>query len=407
MVAGVRDALVAAVLLCGALAGCATNQATTAPTPPAPAATSGSQSQSWTGELRRTFLLTGELEAVTGYGVLVPRTPMWQVNIRWMLDDGSPVEAGDKVVELDTTQIVGDVAQKRIAADTALSELYQKQADVAVELADKEFAVEQARTEADKAARKAQVPLELMDRRAYQEAQLAADRTRVSHENAVGDLEAYKVTSQREIEVLRIDLDKAQRDIERAAQALEAMELRAPRGGIFVVGEHPWEGRKIQLGDSVWVGMKIAEVPDLTSMRVRAWLSDVDDGEIEVGMPATCTIDAYPDRSVPGRVAEIGVVAQEGRGQNATRRYFDVLIELERADPEIMRPGMSVKVEVEAERRADVVLVPRTSLALDAQGPHVVLADGATQPIELGACSATACEVRSGLGAGVRLGRRG
>jgi len=173
------------------------------------------------------------------------------------------------------------------------------------------------------------------------------------------------------------------------------------------VGEHPWEGRKIQLGDSVWVGMKIAEVPDLTSMRVRAWLSDVDDGEIEVGMPATCTIDAYPDRSVPGRVAEIGVVAQEGRGQNATRRYFDVLIELERADPEIMRPGMSVKVEVEAERRADVVLVPRTSLALDAQGAHVVLADGATQPIELGACSATACEVRSGLGAGVRLGRRG
>ena len=406
MLAGVRAAG-AAALLVGALVGCAANHATTDSAPPPPTAPADAQSSSWRGELRRTFLLTGQLEAVTGYAVLVPRTPQWQVNVRWMLDDGSPVEAGAKVVELDTTQVVGDVAQKQIAADTALSELYQKQAEVAVQLADKEFAVEQARTEAEKAKRKARVPAELMDGRAYQEAQLAADRTRVQHENAVSDLEAYRATSEREIEVLRINLDKARRDIERAEQALAAMELRAPRSGIFVVGEHPWEGRKLQLGDSVWVGMKIAEVPDLSSMRVRAWLSDVDDGEIAVGMPATCTIDAYPERSVPGRVSEIGVVAQEARGQGATRRYFDVLIELERADPEIMRPGMSVKVEVETARLADVVLVPRTSLALDEHGAHVVLADGATQAVELGACSASACEVRGGLEPGVRLGRRG
>ena len=405
MLSGVRAGLGAAALLLGALVGCATNQATTDPAPPA--AAPAAESISWRGELRRTFLLTGELEAVTGHGVLVPRTPQWQVNVRWMLDDGSPVEAGAKVVELDTTQVVGDVAQKQIASDTALSELYQKQAEVAVQLADKEFAVEQARTEAEKAKRKARVPEDLMDRRAHQEAQLAADRMRVLHENAVSDLEAYRATSEREIEVLRINLDKAQRDIERAEQALAAMALRAPRGGIFVVGDHPWEGRKIQLGDSVWVGMKIAEVPDLTSMRVRAWLSDVDDGEIALGMPATCTIDAYPEHTVRGRVSEIGVVAHEGQGQGATRRYFDVLIELERADPEIMRPGMSVKVEVETAKLADVVLVPRTSVAVDEQGAHVVLADGATQPVEIGACSATACEVRGGLEPGVRLGRRG
>jgi multidrug efflux pump subunit AcrA (membrane-fusion protein) len=72
-----------------------------------------------------------------------------------------------------------------------------------------------------------------------------------------------------------------------------------------------------------------------------------------------------------------------------------------------MRPGMSVKAEVEAERREGVVLVPRASLALDETGTHVVLADGARQSIELGACNATACEVRAGLEAGVRLGRRG
>jgi multidrug resistance efflux pump len=281
-----------------------------------------------------------------------------------MVDDGSPVEAGDKVVELDTTQIVGDVAQKRIAADTALSELYQKQAEVAVQVADKEFAVAEARTAAEKAKRKAQVPAELQDRRAHQEAQLSADRTRVFHENAVADLEAYRATSQREIGAAHQPGQDAARH-QRAAQALAAMEA-APRGASSWWASIPG-GRKIRTGDSV-VGMQIAEVPDLSSMRVHAWLSDVDDGEIAVGMPATCTIDAYPDRRVAGRVGEIGVVAQEARGNNATRRYFDVRIELEEADPEIMRPGMSVKVEVETARHEDVVLVPRTACGWMSRG---------------------------------------
>ena len=393
------------VLATAVLHGCADNRASLPDADPGSKASQDLRVQR--GDFRRTVLLTGELEAVIGYPIIVPRSESWQVPVRWMLDDGSTVEKGDKVFELDTTQVIGDVAQKRIAADTALSELHQKEADIAVQLADKRFAVNQAAVAYEKARLKASVPKELVDRRGFQEAALEAERAKVSHENAVADYEAAREASDREIEILRIGLDKARRDIAQAERALETMILRAPRSGIFVLGQHPWEGRKLQLGDSVWVGMEIAEVPDLSEMMITAKLSDVDDGKITPGMRVNCTVDAYPDTTVGGTIREIGPMAQEERG-STLRRHFKVLIDLDRSDPAIMRPGMSVLVEVEAATDEDVLLVPRAALEFELdRSPRVRLSDGGVADVRLGPCNASACVVLEGLEEGQRLRARG
>jgi len=386
------------------LHGCASNQASL--TDPESGTTTHQDLRVRRGDFRRTILLTGELEAVTGHPIIVPRLETWQVPLRWILDDGSTVKEGDKVVEFDTTQVVGDVAQKRIAADSALSELYQKEADIAVQLADKQFAVDSAAVAHEKARLKALVPEELVDRRGFQEAALEAERTKVAHENAVADFQAFRQASEREIEILRISLEKARRDIMRAERALETMVLRAPRAGIFVDGEHPWEGRKLQVGDSVWIGLKVAEVPDLSEMLVKAKLSDVDDGKIAPGMRTTCTVDAYPDMPVEGTIRDVGPVAQEERG-STMRRHFKVFVDLDRSDPTIMRPGMSVLVEVEAARREDVLLVPRSTVELDVDRARVYLSGGGDAEVELGQCNASECILLDGLEEGTRLRARG
>jgi multidrug resistance efflux pump len=388
----------------GALFGCASNQADS--TEPRSSAFATQDLRIERGDFTRTVLLTGELEAVTGYPVLVPRLETWRVPLRWMLDDGSSVETGDRVIELDTTQVIGDVAQKRIAADTALSELYQKEADIAVQLADKQFTVDTHTVAYEKARLKAAVPEALTDRRTYQEDQLAAERAKVALDNAVADLEAFREASEREIEILRINLEKSRRDIARAERALETMVLRAPRDGIFVVGEHPWEGRKLQVGDSVWIGLKVGEVPDLSNMMVRAKLSDVDDGKITPGMRVTCTVDAYPDMAIGGTIREIGPLAQEERG-SGMRRHFKVYVDLDRSDPAIMRPGMSVRVEVDAARSSDVLFVPRTAVTPDLERPLVHLAGGGEVEVELGPCNASVCVLLDGLEEGARVRTRG
>ena len=53
------------------------------------------------GDLREILLLTGVLRATEAENIVVPRTPSWQVQIRWLEEDGARVTAGQKIIEFD------------------------------------------------------------------------------------------------------------------------------------------------------------------------------------------------------------------------------------------------------------------------------------------------------------------
>ena len=49
-------------------------------------------------------------------------------------------------------------------------------------------------------------------------------------------------------------------------------------------------------------------------------------------------------------------------GRDGLRRFFDVVVALDQTDPAVMRPGMSVRVEVVRRRAEEALLVPRAAL---------------------------------------------
>lgn len=357
------------------------------------------------GTFRQRLLLSGELEAERGEPLAVPRTNSFQLQIRWMAEDGARVSSGDRVVEFDNSQFASDLEEKRLSASDAGSELERTSAETRTTTADKRFAVEKARTELEKARIAAGVPKDLLPLREYQDRQLALKRAESELAKAQVDLDAVTRGSASDMAVKKISLEKSRREIHNAEEAIDALTLRAPRAGMVLVGDHPWEGRKLQVGDSVWVGMTVATLPDLSSMLVRANLSDVDDGRIQPGMKVLCTLDAYPDRVYEGRIADVSPVARESR-RSPLLRYFPVRIELDHSDPQRMRPGMSVRVEVMGPEVKDALLVPRAALDVSAGGPRALLASGGAAPVKLGACGALECVVQSGLAEGTRLRAR-
>jgi multidrug resistance efflux pump len=208
-----------------------------------------------------------------------------------------------------------------------------------------------------------------------------------------------------------IDLAKSRREIKAAEEAIAALVLTAPRAGIVLSAEHPWEGRRIHEGDNVWIGLPVMSLPDLSSLVVDAALSDVDDGRVRAGMAAVCTLDTYPGIAFPGRVAEVSPVARES-ARSSLLRTFKVRLRLDRVDTVRMRPGMSVKVEILGPEAKEAVLAPRAGLDLAADPPRARLAAGGFVPVRLGACDALDCVALSGLAPGTRLrpdreGRRG
>jgi len=384
-------ALVACLALLGAAAGCGP-----------PAGQPASAEEVTLGVFDSRLLLTGELQAVESAKIVVPRTPTWQMPIRWMEADGATVVEGQKVIELDNTQFSGDLEQNRLAESKALNDLMRKEADVAIDVADKEFSVEQARVQWEKARIDAEVPEPLRTRREHQEKQLALAKAAVGLEKAREDLRASRKAAEAELEELRLALERTRYEVRVAEEAIEALTLRAPRGGILVVAENRREGRKFQTGDTAFVGLAVASIPELTSMQVEALLSDVDDGKIAPGMRAVCVLDTYPEESFDGDVVEITPVAKE-QGRESRRRAFRVVIRLRRSDPERMRPGMSVRAEVLPPVRENVLLAPRAALDFSGERPLALLRDGSSVEVRLGPCSAAQCVVEEGLVEGQRL----
>jgi HlyD family secretion protein len=355
------------------------------------------------GTFQSSMLLTGELEAVEAALIVVPRTPMWRMPIRWMEEDGAVVVAGQRVVELENSQFAGTIEQNRLAEARARNDLMRKEADVEIDLADREQRLEQARVQHEKASIEAAVPLDIQPRRDYQEKQLALSKAEVELQKASDDLEAGREAARAELEELRISLEEAAREVRVAEKAIADLTLRAPQEGIFVISENRFEGRKLEVGDDAWVGLAVGSIPELGEMQVVAQLSDVDDRKVATGMRAICTLDSYPERSYEGELAEIAPVAKGGGRRQSLRRHFRVVVRLHDADPEKMRPGMSVRVEVLPRPRENVLLVPRSALDLGSEAPRALLADGSGVDVELGPCSAYECVVEEGLNEGDEL----
>ena len=240
---------------------------------------------------------------------------------------------------------------------------------------------------------KASIPKELLSLHDWQENQAALRRAEAEMEKARLELESFEVASKAEIENLEIARDKAGRDIEGAQRALDALSIKAPKNGIFVINENWNEDRKFQVGDTCWPGMAIASIPDLTLMEVVAYLSDVDEGRIAAGMRVRCVLDTYPDRVFRGKVEEVASVAD--------RKGFRVRLSLETSDPSLMRPGMSVRVEVVRRAWERALTVPKQ--AVRRAGSRTWVSEpGRKEPVEVrvAACTPTDCVVDSGLGEG-------
>lgn len=360
------------------------------------------------GELHPRLLLTGELRAAKALALSVPATPSFEVQIRWLAEDGSRVAAGQPVAELDNASFLAKLEEQRLAEATAAADLARIEAQAGVDRADKEFGVEQARTDLAKARIAAAVPAELLPRRDYQDRQLKLQQAQSALGKAREDLAAQRAKAAADVGVQRIVLEQARRDLALATAAIRDLTLRAQRDSLVAVAEHPMQGRKLQAGDNVWTGMTVATLPETSSMLVDAALSDVDEGRVALGMPATCVLDAYPQSPYRGRVIKIAGVARESR-RTALVRSIAVSVALDPVAPRDaarLRPGMSARVEIAAAAPArEALLVPRAALDLadPAAPPRVRLAGGGVAPVRLGACDVFWCAAVSGVREGQAL----
>jgi multidrug efflux pump subunit AcrA (membrane-fusion protein) len=352
------------------------------------------------------FLLSGELRAVRSVSLTASRSEGGgRLQVRWLAEDGAEVKAGERVAEFDPTSLIQRLEERRLRLRQAELGRESLASSSAAEAERRRAAVDKAEIEDRKSLLEASVPLEYRDPKDRPALQAKWDQTRAALEKAKLDREAYEVTARADLTAARSAEEKARRELETAENSLVGMSLLAPRAGIFLVGTNfnqwgPDGPRKLQPGDNVWPGFPVGTIPDPSEMEVQAVLTEADHGRIDAGMSARCILDTYPDRVFAGRVAEVGSVAAEAfqNGPFTARAGFPVRVALERTDP-LMRPGLSVRIEVVRRSWAKALSVPRGAVRFEKDGP-VARRGGSRVPLKLATCTPTECVVESGLSEG-------
>jgi HlyD family secretion protein len=354
------------------------------------------------------FLLTGELRAVRSQSIVSPRGE-GEMQIRWMAEDGAEVKEGERLAELDSSRLIQTIEERRLKLQQAVIDRESKERNALAEAERKKAATDKAEVEAEKAEIDAVVPRELRPAIDWRKFQATWQEKKAAVEKARLDQKAWDVAARADIEAARATEEKARRELEAAEKALASMSLTAPKAGVFLVGNFwqwgPEGPRKLQPGDTVWPGYTIGTIPDPTEMEVQAALAEADHGRIAPGMKTRCILDTYPDRVFEGEIEEIGSVATEaGRSwwASAAKPGFPVRVSLARTDP-LMRPGLSVRVEVVRGTWKDALVVPRGAVRFEKDGPVVRRAGGEPVKVSLATCTPVECVVKSGLEEGERV----
>jgi multidrug resistance efflux pump len=353
-------------------------------------------------EFARVLRLTGLTEAVTSYTAIVPLlsgATRGSLTVVRIAAPGSLVRPGDLLVEFDRQQQDKLAFDKRVEHTTLVEQIARKRAEQDAARVKDESELAQAEN-AVKAAELEVLKNEMLSRiKAEQNEQKLAE-AKATLDALSSGFPLKREAARAELRILEIKRDRAASAAGHAEQNARSMRMASPIEGL-VVPKTTWKGNgmgDIREGDDLWPGRGVLQVVGRGAMRVRAKVSQADIGSVAVGQPARVRLDAYPGLEMPGRVVQIGPVAQPGAFSPRVRA-FTVLVEVAGAHPKLL-PDLSAAVDVEVERVRDALVVPRSAITVKDGRPHVRLAGGATREVALGPFDAMEAVVLEGLRAG-------
>lgn len=254
----------------------------------------------------------------------------------------------------------------------------------------KAAATPEERTAAEEAVTQAQAALDKVKKGATPE-ELTEAQSRVDAAQAALDRIKQGPTAT-DIAIAEQAVELAQLDVEGVEAQIADSRLVAPLSGTVL-------NISLQVGELVSGLQPIATIADTGTLRIKGDIDEIDVGRVRVGQAVTVTLDAYPGIAMPGRIESVspGATQKQGSTVYAATIVFTPIGEV------VPREGMAANVDVTAQRKVGVMLLPNRALEAVGKRQYVTLREGdATRRIEVqtGLSNRTETEIISGLSEG-------
>jgi HlyD family secretion protein len=305
-------------------------------------------------------------------------------------DVNDEVKAGQVLAVLDTTRLRAQVLQAESSLATAQARVLQAEAGA------KEAKASLARLQKVRELSGNKLPSQ-QDLDVAEAAVARADGETAASKASVAQARAT-------LETVRTDLGKT--------------EIRSPINGVILV-------RSVEPGQTVAASLQAPVLfimaEDLKKMELHVSVDEADVGSVEVGQPASFTVDAYPNRRFSAHITQVHFASSNTKSSASSSSSsssassatstgvvtYETVLEVD--NPEVLlRPGMTATAEIVTTNIEDAVLVPNAALRFSPEAANEAPGAGASR----GPLSAIMPRMRMGprggqqqQGAGRRMGR--
>jgi HlyD family secretion protein len=298
------------------------------------------------------------------------------LQISWQAPANSEVKKDDVVLRFDSSLARQQLAEKQAALQQAQATLDQAIAQARMTGEQDRVDITSARVEVEKQVlevSKQEIVSKLQGEASRVDLGLAEEKQRVTQASA----ELHKKSDESKLASFTRQRDKAQQDIDVTNRRLGQMEIKAPLGGIIVYFPNQSQGwvnaKPFKVGDQVWPGSVIAEIPELSSLEIKGKIEEIDRGRIAVGQEVRITVDPFPEKRFTGKLHTISPLVEQTFEWPPVRNFRANAIFNEHDDR--LRPGMNGRIDIVVEHIPDAISVPANAVFTRHGRPTVYLPD--------------------------------
>ena len=305
----------------------------------------------------------GELQSAESMTIAVPFVPVERLRIASVVPDGRHINKGDTLVEFDQTELDLQMLEHRSNLDMANQKITKGELGSNVE-----------KTDIVKDKRIAELELEKINEFLPRDAQIYSQRDIIEGQLNKEFSEKKLVFADARLQlkgkvytldeaILLLERQQANNKIGQVERAFTSLKLLSPASGIIVYNnpEFFFGGFSIQPGRTVWIGSTLFNLVNPDKMEAKCFVLEKDAGELKKDQPVTVTLDPFPGQEFTGKVKTIDNLAR-AIDQGSPVKYFQVIVALDKTDPNLMKPGMKLKAQIRAGELKSVIVVPRSAV---------------------------------------------
>jgi len=304
---------------------------------------------------------TGTLEATRSVSIMPPQIRRERrFKLMRMVEEGTEVSEGDFLMEFDTSDISSRLRDETANFQSVQEERQKKRSDSDIQLKNLKLSLEQAKSDLEKLEVKLSSQADLISGIEIEKIRIQRDAAKIKVDFLEQKVKYKTESGQLDLQISRSNETHYRSRMDDLMDAMESYTVRAPVSGM-VIYKRDWNNEAKEIGSNVFAMDAVMEIPDLSSIRAKIQIDEIDSGKIREGQEANITVDAVQGRSFSGRVASIGTILKQATFDRP-QKVIDTYVEIQGSDKKMLRPGMNLKAQIRVGEYTQVVVIPLSSI---------------------------------------------